>query len=53
MVGEHFEQLALADVVARQFARDGSAAQDDDAVGALDELLDVGGDEQDGQLLAA
>lgn len=52
MVGEHFEQMALRHLVARQFARDRAAAQDDDAVGALDEFLDVGGDEQDGEALA-
>lgn len=44
--------MALGHLVARQFARDRAAAQDDDAVGALDEFLDVGGDEQDGEALA-
>lgn len=51
MVGEHVEQMPLGHRVAREFARHRAAAQDDDAVGALDEFFDVGGDEQDGEAL--
>lgn len=52
VVGEHFEQAALVHLVAGEFTGDRAAAQDDDAVGALDQLLDVGGDQQDGEPFA-
>lgn len=44
--------MTLGHLVAGQFTRHRATAQDDDAVGALDEFLDVGGDEQDGEAFA-